>query len=169
MTYLNATTQTLKSLLTITFVSLLLIPTQLEAQSSQDALDNLTASFDLGSKSETAKATKTKINPTLVLGTTRKASFTVGTQDLATYLKENVAYPEAAKENGVEGTTIIRFRVLEDGSLAHFSIKKSTHPTCDEAVINTLQNMPKWTPGMYNGKKTAMWRQVAVDFSLGSL
>ncbi len=168
MTYFNTTTQTLKSLLTITFVSLLLIPTQIEAQSKQHLSNNLTSSVDLIKETETIETAKTEVNPTLVLGTTRNASFNIGNQDISDYLNDKVTYPESAKENGVEGTTIVRFRVLADGSLAHFSVKKSTHPACDEAVINTLQNMPKWTPGMYNGKKVAMWREVSVDFSMNT-
>ena len=101
------------------------------------------------------------------LGKSRTAQFQSGKTSLDQYLQSNVAYPETAREYAIEGTTIIRFRVKSDGTLDHFSVTQSTHPVCDQAVINALQNMPHWTPALYNGKAVATWRQVAVDFHLG--
>lgn len=94
------------------------------------------------------------------------ASYPGGTQELESFLQTNVVYPEIAQDNSFEGTTIVQFKVLPDGSLGEFSVEQSTHAICDQEVIKALRQMKNWTPAKVYGKEIATLRRVAVDFKL---
>ncbi len=94
------------------------------------------------------------------------ANYPGGAEQLTSFLKANVEYPELAKDNNFEGTTIVRFKVLEDGSLDQFTVQQSTHDLCDQAVIKALKTMDNWVPAQLRGKTVSSWRAVAVDFKM---
>ncbi|TXF90007.1 energy transducer TonB [Neolewinella aurantiaca] len=94
------------------------------------------------------------------------AGYPGGAEQLETFLRSNVVYPELAKENNFEGTTIVRFKVLEDGSLSEYSVQQSTHEICDQEVIAALRDMKKWVPAKIRGKNVATWCSVAVNFKM---
>lgn len=94
------------------------------------------------------------------------ANYPGGQAQLEAFLQANVVYPELARDNNFEGTTIIRFNVLADGSLGEYSVQQSTHDICDQAVIAALREMKQWEPAKLYGKKVASWGSVSVNFKL---
>jgi protein TonB len=94
------------------------------------------------------------------------ASYPGGQEQLGIFLKDHVEYPELARDNNFEGTTIIRFKVLANGQLDQYTVQQSTHEICDQEVIKALKEMAPWTSAKLLGKEVASWRAVAVDFKM---
>ncbi|WP_028297517.1 energy transducer TonB [Olivibacter sitiensis] len=76
------------------------------------------------------------------------------------WIGANYNYPQAAKENGVNGQVIVQFVVERDGSLTDIKVLRDLkYGTGDEAV-RMLKKSGKWKPGVQNG------RPVRVSYSL---
>ncbi len=94
------------------------------------------------------------------------ACFDGGQEALANYLQNNLDYPELAREYGVEGMVVIRFKVMPDGSLQHFSVQESLNKECDTKVLDVVKAMPNWIPAQQGERKVANWCDVTVAFTL---
>lgn len=87
--------------------------------------------------------------------------------DLYKYLGEHIEYPPVAKEAGVVGKVVLKFAVGKDGSISEITVMKSLGFGCDEAAIKVVKNMPKWSPGLQNGRPVNVWFILPFDFNLG--
>lgn len=85
---------------------------------------------------------------------------------LREYRKKRSVYPPFAKENKIEGVVVVSFTVETDGSLSDFRIEKSIHESLDNDAINTLKNMPKWTPGKRNGEIVPMRYVLPIRYNI---
>jgi len=66
--------------------------------------------------------------------------------------QENFKYPEAAKEQGIEGKVILSFVVGADGVIRDPKVVKSDNEVLDKPALDFLALMPAWEPGEQNGK-----------------
>jgi protein TonB len=73
-------------------------------------------------------------------------------------------YPEAAREQGVEATVVVRFVVGPNGSVQRVKIIKG-HPLLDSAVTAAVRSW-RFKPGTYEGHPVAMWRSARFPFRL---
>lgn len=89
-----------------------------------------------------------------------------GTEALLAYLA-GTPYCDAAIENGYEGKVHVEFMVDTDGSIKNVKVVGKKLFSClDQAVVNRVKNMQKWTPG-YMGKQAVPVIMVApVNFTL---
>lgn len=81
--------------------------------------------------------------------------FPGGVEALMKFLTENIHYPEAARKANAEGMVVLKFVVQEDGSLANIqnaAPDKPLHPDLVAEAIRVVQSMPKWKPGLKDGK-----------------
>ena len=76
------------------------------------------------------------------------------------------AYPAAAREQGVEGTVIVRFIVGANGLVKRVKIIKG-HPLLNAAVLAAVRDW-RFRPGTYAGQPVSMWRSVRFPFRLTS-
>lgn len=82
-------------------------------------------------------------------------------------LTNGVQYPAESKNAGLQGTEVIRFTVTVDGKLSDFHVVNSVSAEIDQEVIRVLQvSNGKWTPGMVNGNRVDMGKEVFVVFKL---
>ena len=93
-------------------------------------------------------------------------SFPGGEKALMHFLQENIAYPVAAAEQGIEGRVIVRFVVTEDGSVTDVEVLRSLDPSCDEEAISVVKKMPNWIPGKQNGQAVAVYYTLPILFRL---
>jgi TonB family protein len=93
--------------------------------------------------------------------------FPGGQKELMKFLNENLAYPEEARKNGVEGKVISQFTVNADGSFSDIKILQRLGSGCDEEVLRLITLMPTWTPALQNGKPVAVVYKMPVVFKLG--
>lgn len=91
-------------------------------------------------------------------------------QKMLTFIYSNLDYPQKARKNGDEGTVIIQFTILANGSLDDFSVVRQVPGGCSEAaleVVKKMNNMPeKWIPGKKGGIATAVRYTLPVKFKL---
>ena len=87
--------------------------------------------------------------------------------DLTKWLKDNIDYPSAASEQGLQGRTTLRFVVQPDGSVADVTVAgKGPHPACDAEAVRKVSKMPKWNPGKQNGNPVPVYFYLPVRFQL---
>ena len=85
---------------------------------------------------------------------------------LRAYLRDSVAYPAKAKEEGIMGNVVVGFTVEADGTITEVRLLRSIDPLLDEEALRVVRSMPKWIPGQIAGKATRMKYRVPVKFRL---
>jgi TonB family protein len=93
-------------------------------------------------------------------------SFPGGTVKMMEYLSTNVRYPEAAHEAGTQGRVVVNFIVEPDGTISNANVVRSVSEELDAEAIRVVENMPKWKPGMQNGKEVRVKYNIPVSFRL---
>ena len=92
--------------------------------------------------------------------------FPGGPSELMKYISANLRYPEDAKRDKTEGRVIARFTVKKDGSIGDVNIVRGVSPSLDAEAVRVLSGMPKWEPGMQNGKAVPTLYTVPVVFRI---
>jgi len=90
-----------------------------------------------------------------------------GQAAIESYLNDHLEYPDEALDNNVEGTVMVKFTVDENGKVGNV---QTTGPQLgyglDEAAMKAVASMPKWTPGMVNGKRVKTWFNIPLTFKI---
>ena len=94
-------------------------------------------------------------------------AFPGGPQAMMQFIKDNLQYPQIAKENGIQGRVILQFVVDETGKVTDPKVIRSIDPSLDTEAIRLVLSMPRWIPGMQDGKAVAVKYTFPVMFSLG--
>lgn len=93
--------------------------------------------------------------------------FPGGQQALWNFLANNVKYPVIAQESGIQGRAVCQFIVNRDGSITDVEVVKSAgDPSLDKEAVRVMKLMPKWKPGMQNGKTVRVKYSLPVSFRL---
>lgn len=93
--------------------------------------------------------------------------FPGGMDALQQYLRDHFKYPEQALKEGIGGKVEVRFTVNKDGSIIDAIIKKGIGHGCDEEALRLVKEMPRWQPGMHNGKLVQVFYTMPVNFKPG--
>ena len=94
-------------------------------------------------------------------------AFSGGTAAMMKFISENIQYPKAAKENGIQGRAICQFVINKDGSIVDVVVTRSTgDSTLDEEAIRVIESMPNWTPGMQRGQAVRVKYTLPITFRL---
>ncbi len=92
--------------------------------------------------------------------------FPGGESKLFRFLSQNIRYPAYARENGIMGAVYVTFVVEEDGTLNNIDVIKSPHKSLSEEALRVVQLMPKWIPGMQDGKIVKVRYNLPINFTL---
>ncbi len=82
----------------------------------------------------------------------KSPEFPGGTEALNNFIRKNLRYPEELKESGISGMVIVSFTIDADGSIKDIKIVRGLDPLLDREAIRVIKLLPKWKPGMQNGK-----------------
>lgn len=85
---------------------------------------------------------------------------------LLKWINSHLRYPEKARENGVQGTVLLRFVVTKTGSVGDVQILKHVDPDLDREAVRVIKELPKLKPGRHDGEPVNVWFQVPVRFQL---
>jgi len=100
----------------------------------------------------------------------KKAIDKCATTALLKFLSSKLNYPALARENGVQGTVVIRFIVEKDGSLTDMEIVRDPGAGLGREalrVVNLMNGMEsKWTPGKQNARPVRVRFNLPVRFHL---
>lgn len=94
-------------------------------------------------------------------------SFPGGNKGLQKFFDDNLEYPAAATDDGVEGTVNISFVVDENGKLTLPKIQGAPLGYGLEAeALRVVNKMPNWNPGKLKGKNVKTKFTLPVTFQL---
>lgn len=93
-------------------------------------------------------------------------SFPGGSGELFNFLSKNIRYPVEAEKNGIQGRVLVQFVVMPDGAIDSVKVVKHVDPNLDKEAVRLVRAMPKWIPGMQNGKPVKTSYTVPITFGL---
>lgn len=105
--------------------------------------------------------TKSPPNPTMrdtTLHMTKKPQPIIG-------ITKVLEYPADAKKAGIEGTVVVRFKVLRDCRTDSVSIVKSDNPIFNKAAIEGFKKC-RYLPAMKDNHIVEVWTMERVNFTL---
>ncbi len=101
-----------------------------------------------------------------IFGVQKPPTYPGGDQDLLKYLAKNVQYPELARDANIQGSVVITFVIMKDGSIGDVQILKDIGGGCGKEAMRVVKSMPKWSPGEANGKPVKVRFTLPVRFQL---
>lgn len=96
----------------------------------------------------------------------QKPEFNGGEAAMYKWLSDNIVYPSAASEEGVQGRVVVEFVVGKDGSITNVRVVRPRHPALDKEAVRVVKAMPKWIPGRNNGQPVKVTYTLPVTFKL---
>ena len=84
-------------------------------------------------------------------------------QAMGKFISDQLIKP-AITEEMAEPVVVASFLITPDGSLENIEITGPVHPQLDQAVVDVINKMPKWTPAKYKGKNVYSEFSIAVSF-----
>ena len=91
-------------------------------------------------------------------------AFPGGEAALLKYIADNLKYPTIALEQEIQGVVNLRFVVLPDGSIGDVFVTKSLDPNCDKEAVRVVKSLPRFTPGMQQGRPVSVWFNLPIRF-----
>lgn len=98
--------------------------------------------------------------------TDRNPEFPGGMKRLSEYISSHLQYPTVSQENGVMGNVRVSYVIDEEGNVTDVEVMESIDPYLDEEAIRVISSMPKWKPGIKDGKYVKMKTSTLVKFKL---
>lgn len=94
--------------------------------------------------------------------------FPGGPMEMMRFIQKTITYPQAAKEAGASGKCFLKFVINSDGTISDIQVVKGVGkcPACDAEAIRVVKAMPKWSPGMQNGKAVNVFFNLPINFQL---
>lgn len=86
--------------------------------------------------------------------------------EMLKFIYKNIKYPALARENGVEGTAIIRFVVDKDGTVKDAEAMRGICNEIRDECLRIVNTMPAWHPGYQNGEPVRVFFNLPVKFRL---
>ena len=84
--------------------------------------------------------------------------------DYVEFFAKNFHYPDSALNKGFVVRVIVKFIVNEDGTISDCEVVKGRE--IGEEILIVMHKMPKWKPGMQNGKTVKVRYTLPITFNL---
>lgn len=91
-----------------------------------------------------------------------------GMTETMKYLSRSIKYPQKARDKGEQGRVVLQFVVERDGSITDVEVVKGVSSSIDKEAIRVIKKMPKWNPGILNGKPVRVRYTLPIMFRLGN-
>ena len=92
--------------------------------------------------------------------------FPGGMSQLVRWLTQNLKYPETAKNEKVSGKVLVSFVINADGVVTDVKLVKPVDQRLDREALRVVRMMPKWQPGLINGKPCKTLVNLPIVFKL---
>lgn len=93
-------------------------------------------------------------------------TFPGGDAAMYQFLAQNITYPAAAMNAGVQGRVVLQFVVEKDGSIGEVKVVRSVDEQLDKEAVRIVRRMPRFIPGKMNGQAVRVWFTLPVNFRL---
>lgn len=109
--------------------------------------------------------TEEKIVPTEVVS--QLPEFPGGARAFMRWLNDHITYPRQCMDRKLQGDVVLSFIVDTDGYAKDFEVENAFDPLVRRNVLNALNRMPKWKPGIgKDGKPTPVRITVPVKYQI---
>ena len=126
----------------------------------------LLASGNANAQSNAKSATVHGENNPVFINVDPVPVFPGGQAALMKFINENLRYPAAAIENGIQGRVVVQFVIKKDGSVGDVKVIRGIDPTLDQEAIRVCKTLPKFIPGKQNGIPVNVWFTLPIIFNL---
>jgi len=92
--------------------------------------------------------------------------FPGGWDELGQFLTENIRYPKTDHDNGVQGRVFVRFVIEKDGRVTDTKVMRTPSAAMGDEALRVVNMLPKWSPGLKDGKPVRTMFTLPVNFSL---
>ena len=82
------------------------------------------------------------------------------------WVNQHLAYPDIAKENGIQGRVTLQFTVGTDGKVSGVKVLRGVDPSLDKEAVRVVSTSPKWTPGKQRDRPVKVTYTFPVIFQL---
>ncbi len=94
--------------------------------------------------------------------------FVGGEQEMLKYLRDNIKYPNEARQQGTTGIVYLTFIISKQGKIQNIKIIRGIGSGCDEEAIRVVESMPNWKPGKQNGSTVPVQFNLPINFKLSN-
>lgn len=94
--------------------------------------------------------------------------FPGGMNAMMQWIGGNLKYPDRAVMNNTQGRVLVQFTVMADGSIRDAKVTKPVDEELDKEALRLIKAMPKWKPGMMNGKPVNVRYTLPITFRLNN-
>lgn len=89
--------------------------------------------------------------------------FNRGKSTFPDYVNKHLSYPAGAQ--GASGKVIVQFVVDKRGKTKDVTIVKSVNEVLDKAAFDFIKSLPRWTPGVQDGKNVEIKMEFPLNFN----
>lgn len=110
-----------------------------------------------------------KVNPNKIYSladVNKIPKYKFGEDSMYRFIQSNIRYPHKAKENGITGRVIVRFKVDKKGRLSNFSVARGKDPELDKEALRVVKLIPRLEPAMMGRHRVAVWYNIPIYFEL---
>lgn len=140
---------------------------ELEKSIADKAEKRRLAAIEKVKKSESYKDSKGK---TIYMKADAMPVYTGGNSEMMKYLKDNLQYPNTARETGEEGTVFVDFVIDKTGKVtdvvANDAVNDDVNSFLKTESIRVVSTMPDWKPATHKGKIVAAAYSIPIKFEL---
>lgn len=141
--------------------------TELEKSIADKSEKRRLATIEKVKKSESYKDAKGK---TVYIKADAMPAYAGGNSEMMKYLKDNLQYPNPARETGEEGTVFVDFVVDKTGKVtdvvANDAVNDDVNSLLKTESIRVVSTMPDWKPATHKGKIVAAAYSIPIKFEL---
>lgn len=92
--------------------------------------------------------------------------FKGGTKALQFYLSQNMNYPPAAKNKGIEGVVLVNFIIDSNGNVIDVESSSTADPLLVKEAIRLVKLLPRWKPASAEGRPVKIKSSIPVSFKI---
>lgn len=90
--------------------------------------------------------------------------FQGGRRGLASYINQNLKYPDEAKRLNIKGKVYVKFIVDNAGKVKEPALVRKGNPILDAEALRIVRQMPTWKPGKHGGEQVNVSLIVTISF-----
>ena len=140
---------------------------KLEKEIADKAERRRLAVVERASKGESYKDAKGK---TVYIKADEMPVYGGGDTEMMKYLRDNLKYPDDAKDNGEEGTVFVDFVVDKTGKVkdvdANDAVNDDVNQLLKNESVRVVNSMPNWKPATHKGKTVDAAYSLPIKFEL---
>lgn len=96
----------------------------------------------------------------------QSASSPFSHEELNSFFEQQIQYPDFARDYAVEGTILVRFNVLKDGSIDQVEVIQGLGFGLDKEAKRLVSLMPDWNPARFKGRPFISRIIMPISFAL---